>query len=225
MYQRLHWEAPLRLGTKVSGTSTTTTSSVNKVTDDAKRLAMEVLLHPFEFLGHHYAQLNMKGGTANRAKKALLDAKWVTEHVVAKRGGKPVLLEPLPSLAQAFNQRTPSWGKGGFLHAYMAHAIVGHLQKNSYTQIEKEKFYGSKAVDLKAVAPTGELIGIEVTVSFSNLVDNVQQDFLAQPNFNAIWVVCMDQAKVRQAKRTLSQAPALKSHMKQIQVFPITHYI
>ncbi len=195
------------------------------VSPDARRLAEDILAYPWDFLRVRYRRLDIRGGKAQRAKEELLDSGWVREHKIARRGGKPTLLEPLHSLATTLGQALPVTGKGGFLHAFAQHIVAARLKALNYTDIRKERFFGSKAVDVTATDLSGLDVGFEVAVSLSNLVDNIEKDYLCHPSFALITTVCMSASEVRQAKRMVAAAPALKLLSSKVRVEALAKWL
>jgi hypothetical protein len=227
----LPWQPAIALGAVERALSTIATGALPArvpagPSADAFQLAADVLAHPADSLQDRYNRLGLSGRPGQAGKTELVKNGWVKEHRIPRKRGRPcILLEPLQPLCNALHKPLPSWGKGGFVHAFMIATITRHFQKLGYTGITAEKFYGSKAVDLVATDRSGALIGAEATVSLTNLVDNLEKDFLVQPAFATITVVCVDRARVRQAKRAIAQAPGLKSYHPRIQVERIGVYL
>ena len=194
------------------------------VSVNARDLAYDVLSHPYDFLKPRYDRLHLSGGDAQKAKQELVDQGWVAEHAIPRHGKAPILLEPLAPLAAGLNRALPSFGKGGFTHAFVAHCAVVRLKKQNCKNIRQEVFYGSKPVDVVAIAPNGDLIGIEITCSLGNLVDNLEKDFLVNPRFSSITVICLSASDVRQAQRAIAAAPGLLSFRTRIVVKPVSQW-
>ena len=186
---------------------------------DAQTLAADILAHPWDFVTERYTRLKLSAGKGNAAKKQLLDQGWVREHAVPTGPGSPsTLLEPLPDLAQALEAQLPNSGKGGFLHAFVQQAVVKKLKTTGHTQVRTETAFGSKLVDVTAVDQSGQIIGVEVSVSLSNLVDNLAKDFFCQPAFARLIAVCVDSAKAREAKRLIKDSFELHPYQSRIVV-------
>ena len=189
-------------------------------------LARDVYLHPWDFLHARNRRLGIAGRVAQNSKEELVNAAWVKEHAIPRRGKPPILLEPLAPLWNGLQVQRPSWGaKGGFVHAFCQHTIAERLKQTGFKHIAIEKFFGSKSVDVVATAPTGELVGFEVAISFSNLVDNLSKDFWVQPNFARITTMCLSQQEVSQAKQMIVGAPVLQVFLSRLSVEPIAHWL
>jgi hypothetical protein len=148
----------------------------------------------------------------------LLDASWIREHRIPKRGQSPIVLEPLPALAAAVKRPLPSWGKGSYLHRFLQEAIAKRLKALGYTHIALEKSFGSKSVDVVGTHPTQGLEGFECAVSLGNVVDNLEKNFICQPNFARVTTICLSKSEERQVWRAIAQAPALQPHLTCIAV-------
>ena len=195
------------------------------ISNTACNLGSDVLTHPWDCLNVRYGRLNLSARVAQKAKEELVDHGLVREHPIAKQGMSPILLEPLAPLAAALGRTLPSWGKGGYLHAFIQHCAARWFKTLKYTNIRQEAFYGSKAVDVVAITPTGEIVGVEATVSLANLADNLEKDFLVCPRFSLITVICMSASDVRQAKRVIAAAPGLAAFTNRIEVDPLSHWL
>jgi hypothetical protein len=196
-----------------------------QLSNEALALAIDILANLWSFMNERYQRLGLTGGSANKVKRELIDRGWVREFSIPRHGGNPILLEPLPPLATGLHRSLPSYGKGGFLHAFMQHRIADELKRQGYTSIELEKFYGAKGVDLVGIAPNGDLVGFEVTVSKGNVVDNFVKDFIAQPRFVLITSVCLSSKDVKQVTYTLFSDPRLTPFHGRMNVLPIAHWL
>ena len=193
---------------------------------NAFRLAHDILDHPWDLANIRFARLGLAGAPQQQAKNELLALKWVRQHKIVPGTGRPgFLLEPLAPLALALNRPLPKRGKGGYVHAFMGSAVAEYFIANGYSSVQPETFYGSKAVDVTAIDSHGHLHGVEITVSQSNLVDNLEKDFLVQPQFTELFVVCPTAAEVNQAKRTIASAAGLVAHRSRIVVLPIARFL
>lgn len=153
----------------------------------ADQLAVDILAHPWDFVTARYKRLKLSAGKGNAAKKELLDRQWILEHPVPTGRGSPsILLEPLPELARTLKTPLPRYGKGGFLHAFVQQAVVKKLKKAGYARVRTEAAFGSKHVDVAATSPAGGLLGVEATISLTNLVDNLAKDMRKPTPFRAV---------------------------------------
>lgn len=192
----------------------------------ALALAWDVYTNPWDFLFSRNRRLAVSGRAAQNVKDELLYSGWVREHAIARRGNSPILLEALAPLWNGLQVQRPNWGaKGGFVHAFCQHTIAGRLKKTGFTHVAIEKFFGSKSVDVAAVASTGELVGFEVAISLSNLVNNLSKDFWAQPNFAHITTICLSQQEVSQAKQMIVRAPVLQPFRSRLGVEAIARWL
>lgn len=192
---------------------------------DAMRLAHDVLAYPWDFLSQRYARLGFSGRIAQRSKDELVDIGWIREHAVPMRGRAPKLLEPTPELAAALHASVPNWGKGRFLHAFICNCAVERWKCAGYSSIVREKFYGSKAVDVVGLNPAGDLEGVEAAISLTNVVDNLEKNFLVQPRFSLMTTICLSMSEVRQAARAITAAPGLAAFSARIRIEPIAHWL
>ena len=78
---------------------------------------------------------------------------------------------------------------------------------------------------MAGTTPAGALIGVEVTVSLTNVVDNLERDMAAQPNFAQLVVVVLHSAEQRQAQRAIRAAPGLASCLSRIRVVPAAQFL
>ena len=196
------------------------------ISNEAMSLALDVLSFPYEFMTARYHRLgNKKGRAANRLKQELLDQGWVREYSIPLRRGKAILLEPLAPLAAGLNRPLPRYGKGGFLHAFLQHTVAEKIKQTGFTSVQKEKFYGPKGVDLVGVSPSGNLYGFEITVSKSNVIENFEKDFAAQPRFAGITAVCLSAGEARVVLKRLKGAPSLKPFLSRIEALPVAHWL
>jgi len=207
------------------GTNAVSAKVPGQVSPGVQNLAHDILAYPWDFLSERYRRLGIAGRKAQTAKQELVDKGWVKEHKIPRRGGAPILLEPLQALTTALGQPPSSTGKGGFLHAFGQHAVVTRLKSLKHTGIKKEKFYGTKAVDVVATDPNGGVVGFEIAISLSNLVDNIEKDFLCQPAFALITTLCLSSAEVRQAQRMIAAAPAIKPYASRIRVETLARWL
>ena len=196
-----------------------------QVSSDRMNLAHDILAYPWDFLNERYKRLGLTGRKAQKAKEELLNNGWVKEHKVQKHGGHPILLEPLKPLADALGQSLPNTGKGGFLHAYAVHVVAERLKTQHYTNIKIEAYFGSKAVDLCSIDVQGNLVGFEIAVSLTNVVDNIEKDFLCQQAFSSVTTICMSVADVRKVKRMIAAAPALTPLSSKINIEPLSKWL
>jgi len=222
----LPWEAAVPLpvveqaiGAPAGGKGVAT--GPGSISPEAWRAAADMLQDPFVLLHERFQRMGLTGNAALSVKRELLRAGWAREHRIPRRGRPPVLLEPLIALAQAMGRPLPSWGKGGFVHAYVQYVVVTRLRSLGYSAVQTERFFGSKAVDAVGLSPTGNLEGVEVSISLANIVDNLEKDFAAQPAFASILAVCLSASDVRQAQRAIAKAPALKAYQTRIRVEPV----
>jgi len=193
---------------------------------DADRLAADILAHPWDFVTARYTRLRLSGGKGNAAKGELLDRGWICEHQVATGPGSPsVLLEPLPDLVRALKATLPRYGKGKFLHAFVQQAVMKKLKTTGYTQVRTEAAYGSKLVDVVAIDPSGKLVGVEITISTSNLTDNLAKDFMCQPNFVRLVVVCKSSSVEYEAKRLIRASVELQPYRSRIDVETVAKWL
>lgn len=191
----------------------------------ARDLALDILSYPWDFLHVRYKRLNASGRPGQQAKNELVTLGLVKEHAIPRKGRPPILLEPLPALAAATGQPLPNWGKGGYLHAFVIHAVMTKLNAMNYANIKTEAFFGSKAIDLVATDPSGNLIGVEVSITLTNLLDNAEKNFLVQPRLARLLIVCIGLAEVRQAERAITFAPGLKQYLPRIQVEAVAKWL
>ena len=193
---------------------------------DAKKLAEDILVHPWDFVTARYTRLNLSAGKGNAAKKELLGRGWVRERPVPTGPGSPsILLEPLPALAKALKTRLPSCGKGGFLHAFVQQAVVKKLKATGHTQVGTETAFGSKLVDVTSMDPSGQLVGIEVSIHLTNLVDNLAKDFKCRPQFGCLVVICIDSCKARSAKRLIKASVELQPYQSKVVVETVAKWL
>ena len=226
----LPWKAAVPLDVVERAVTTVSAGAVParlpmQVSQAAHALAADVLAQPWDFLNARYVRLGISGRPGQQAKNELVALGWVKEHMIPRRGRPPILLEPLPALANATRKSLPSWGKGGFLHAFVAQTVMEKFRLAHYTGIQKEKFYGSKSIDIVATDSAGNLVGVEVSISLTNLIDNFEKDFLVQPQLYTVIAVCFDSKSVRQAQRAITFAPGLKPFLSRIQVEPIAKWL
>ncbi|NUM55766.1 MAG: ATP-binding protein [Candidatus Hydrogenedentes bacterium] len=196
-----------------------------RVSVRARALAQDVLTHPWDLLAVRNARLKHKGGTATRVKNELIRLGWVKEHEIPQRGMANIALEPTPLLAAALGGRLPSFGKGGFLHAFVQELVVRKLTSQSYMHVRKERFYGSKAVDVVGQDPTGGWIAVEVSISLTNVVDNAEKDFIVKTDWARLHVVCLDVPRRNQAERAIRAAPGLGRHLSRIRFETAAMYL
>jgi hypothetical protein len=194
------------------------------VSQSAYNLADDILNYPWDTLSDRYIRLRIAGGAAQNAKDELLRLGWVREHSIPKQHRPPKLLEPLPPMCTALGRPMPSWSKGGFLHAFVSQAVVKSLRARGFSSIETEKFYGSKAVDIVALDTWGQLVGIEVTISLTNILDNLEKDLMVA-SFSSLIVVTLDKNTLQQASRLIIQAPGLKSFLPRIRVETVAMHL
>jgi hypothetical protein len=193
---------------------------------DAKKLAMDILAHPWDFVTERYTRLGFSGEKSKNAKQELLDAGWVREHTVPTGPGSPsTLLEPLPALIHALKTPLPNWGKGGFLHAFVQQAVVRKLKTSGHMQVRTEAAYGSKLVDVTSMDPSGRPMGVEVSVHLTNLTDNLAKDFSNCPAFARVVAVCIDASKVREAKRLIKASVELQPYQSRIVVETVAKWL
>lgn len=221
---RLHWSPTVPLSDMLGSQGAVPAKGPKSASPDAYALASDILTSPWDFVSERYGRLNMMGGAGDRCKREIVDLKWARPHRLPIQG-RPLLLEPLPALAKALHRTLPRYGRGGFLSAYLTHITEKRLKATAHTDITREKYYGSKAVDVVALDSAGELIGVEVTVSLRNLVDNLEKDFSNQPHFKRITVLCLSQNDARQAKRAIASAPGLKQWGKRIDVATVGQWL
>ena len=191
----------------------------------ALQLALDIAANPYELFHVRYKRLGWDQHQAWNAKQELLARGWVREHTIPKVGRPPVALEPLPALFAALHLHMPNWGKGSFLHAFIAERVALQFRSQHFTGVQREKFFGTKAVDVVGATPAGALIGVEVTVSLTNVVDNLERDIAAQPNFAELVVVVLHSAEQRQVQRAIRAAPGLASCLSRIRVEPAAKFL
>lgn len=206
------------------GTGAAPARMPGQISQTAKALASDVLDHPWDFLNVRYARLGLGGGSAQRSKDELLALRWVREWSVPIKGRAPILLEPLPTLAAALQRSIPSYGKGGFMHAFGIEEVMSSMRARGYRDLRKECFFGSKAIDVVGVDPTGGLVGVEVTLSLTNACDNAEKDFMVA-SLASLVMVCLSQSDVRQVKRALNAAPGLQAFLPRITVETLAQWI
>ena len=191
----------------------------------ALQLALDIAGNPYELFHARYKRLGWDQHQAWNAKQELLALGWVREHAIPKQGRPPVVLEPLPILFAGLQLPALNWGKGSFLHAFIAERVALQFRSQHFTGVQREKFFGTKAVDVAGTTPAGALIGVEVTVSLTNVVDNLERDMAAQPNFAQLVVVVLHSAEQRQAQRAIRAAPGLASCLSRIRVVPAAQFL
>ena len=191
----------------------------------ALQLALDIAGNPYELFHARYKRLGWDQHQAWNAKQELLALGWVREHAIPKQGRPPVVLEPLPILFAGLQLPALNWGKGSFLHAFIAERVALQFRSQHFTGVQREKFFGTKAVDVAGTTPAGALIGVEVTVSLTNVVDNLERDMAAQPNFAELVVVVLHSAEQRQAQRAIRAAPGLASCLSRIRVVPAAQFL
>ncbi|MBN4046786.1 DUF853 family protein [bacterium AH-315-P07] len=196
-----------------------------QLSNNALALAIDVIAYPQSIMTDRYRRLNVSGRAATNIKQELVDQGWVRQFSIQKRGGHPILLEPLTPLAIGLNRSLPSYGKGGFLHWFMQKTVADKLKILGYTYIEFEKFYGAKGVDLVATTPNGDLVGFEITVSTGNVESNFVKDFAVQPRFSMITAVCVSSAGASKVRNTLRASSALKGYLSRMETLPISHWL
>ena len=195
------------------------------LSNTALALAIDVLAYPWSFMTDRYFRLGIQGRTANGSKQELIDRAWVRQFTIPRKGGNPILLEPLTPLANGLNRPLPSYGKGGYLHAFLQHTVANKLKSQGYTSIELEKFYGAKGVDLVAIAPNGDLVGFEMTISKGNVESNFVKDFAVQPRFTIITAVCITAKDATSVRNTLWASSALKKYHKRMIVDTVSRWL
>jgi len=142
----LTWQPAIPLHQMESVLQTRTTTPVKKsedlLSDDARRLALDILATPFAFLNERYTRLELSGSRAQKAKNDLLDKGYVKAHrIPQKRGRPPILLEATRTLSEAFQQPLPRTGQGGFLHAFGIHVAKRKLKEWHCTDIQTERYF------------------------------------------------------------------------------------
>ncbi len=170
-------------------------------------------------------RMNCRGGTAQRTKDELIQLGWVKEHAIPRHGMAPIVLEPTPLMAAAVGRPLPSFGKGGFLHAFVQELIARRLTVQRDAHVQKERFYGSKAVDVVAQDTSGGWVAVEVTISLTNVVDNVEKDFLVKPDWLRLHVVCLDVPRMNQAQRAIALAPGVRPFLTRIRTETVAAYL
>lgn len=114
----------------------------------------------------------------------------------------PVLMEK--ALAYLNIDNVP--GKGSFEHALYQHLVFEKITKNGYTaKIEGRMKCSNKLIDVLAVPPDRKLVvAFEITLSFSNLRNNIVLDFNA--GASEVVIVCRTKEGMSKAKGIIAGA-------------------
>ena len=111
-------------------------------------------------------------------------------------------------------------GKGSFEHALYQHLIKQHLVKQGIKAEVEAKIRGKKACDVLAENKDKSVIAYEVTLSFENLISNVQKDLEA--GASEVFIVTRDSKDFRKAEENVYQVSTLQK--KKISFLIIDHF-
>lgn len=142
----------------------------------------------------------------NKAVEWLIDNEYVRIEKYrtskAKKSNYPVLLEK--ALAYLNVDNLP--GKGSFLHSLYQNLVFEKITKNGYTAKIEGRMKGSnKLIDVLAVPPDRKLVvAFEITLSFSNLRNNIVLDFNA--GASEVVIVCRTKEGMSKAKGIIAGA-------------------
>jgi Helicase HerA, central domain len=102
----------------------------------------------------------------------------------------------------------PIPGKGEFEHKLYQHLICQKLKKDGYdAKIEGRIKNSSKSIDVLAETNNAGFIAYEVTLSFDNIIDNIQDDLSA--GSSRVVIVARDKSDLRKAENKIKSNPSM----------------
>lgn len=157
------------------------------LTYDQDRFLKDVCSHPFIPTTQRYARLGLTTNKGKKVKDSLIHDDWVAEqHVQVKARGKPsLMLKPTRKTREHYGLPAPK-GRGSFEHRFWCHSISEWYSARGY-QTRVEAFVNNKLVDVTA-RKGEERVAVEVTLSISNIEDNIRKDLEA--GFHTVIIAC-----------------------------------
>jgi len=160
-----------------------------------------LLANPFL---NYSALIKTTGLSKDKVKDA---AKWlkkngfVQEHEIPL-GGKPgIYFEILPDALELLGGKAPA-GRGGFQHKFYCHKIKDYFVAHGLDVYLEGCLQGMRgAFDLLAGKKDHRWFGVEVTLNFKNLVDNVRDGL--KSSVDRIIIVTEKKKEEERAKRTI----------------------
>lgn len=161
---------------------------------------------------------------SNKALKWLVQNKYVRieKHRVSKTKMSmyPVLMEK--ALAYLNIENIP--GKGSFEHTLYQDIVSEKIRKDGYSAKVEDRMKGnSKMIDVLGVSPDRKLfVAFEITLSFSNLRNNIVLDFNA--GVSEVVIVCRTKEDMNKAKGIIAGAGFPEHISQQIRCETIDAY-
>jgi len=177
-------------------------------TDRARRLFMDVLNHPWSYVGHRAERPAVSVSDTDTARKELELQGYVKAHEVhtGTRGGRPVLLEPTDKAYEELELGRPSGqGKGGFVHQFWQQTISEYYERLG-ARAHVETMVAGKAVDVLVTESDGTRTAVEIQLSDKNTTDNIEKD-LATGAINRVIVAFGEKKLIDATTKALKTMP------------------
>ena len=173
-------------------------------------IAKHLIKSPFLKFSDIATDLNLTKGRVSKARQWLVNNGFVTlEAVQLNRRGKPGEYLALTKEACGLLKGNPPAGRGSFEHKCFCNAVKEyHEEKGFGTRLEARVEGMEGASDLLAWKKGEGMFGIEITLSFSNLVHNIQDGLKSTVKY--IIVVCRNKEDTEKARKiAVTHIPSL----------------
>lgn len=158
----------------------------------------------------------------------LIEAKFITEIKIQVSRTRASTFYPLEEKAYSYLNIKPRQGHGSFRHQLFQHIVNIQLRSEGYkTQVEGRFKKDGKAIDIKAISPTGDREAYEVCLDLDkssgrqSIIDNIVSDFRDGAQ-TVVVITANDQEDL--AKKTILTQLAMEPNEQGLYVMPIWKY-
>ncbi|MFH1226899.1 MAG: hypothetical protein V1701_03215 [Planctomycetota bacterium] len=181
-------------GTETLSLSVAHSNGSGGLSENEASFLKEVCEHPWDAAVQHYKRLPFSTSRAVKIKNWLIQQCLIQpyEDILGsgKKGRARLYFEPTQSAFKILGLEKTSWGRGGYSHALYLR-LIGHWLKQKGYEVQYEKKYGNKFVDLVAMnANDGTSLAVEFELSTKHWKENLIGCLAAE--FSAIWIVGPD---------------------------------
>ncbi len=178
---------------------------VNHLSEHERTLLEASFEH--EFL--KYSDLIQKAGLnttqAQKAKASLIDEGLIEPKKIKIRpggGAAALYLTPTEKAYKVLGRKKPQAGNTSFEHRLFAHTVAEYYERKGYTTRLEHKLANGHPVDVFA-EKDGQVILVEVTLSFSNLSQNISL-CRGEGTDNPLVIVAKDKKALRKCRSIVS---------------------
>ncbi len=187
---------------KAEATGETGQQAIPKSEHEANAWAILTLLfqNPFLKWNEILLETHLTDAKASKARAWLEQNNMAVARSVKIIGRPGLYLEIMAWVYENYRKKPPQ-GQGGFEHSCLCHYLKSWLIDRGYKvwlEAQVSGMTGRLDVFAWVEGSKAEMYGFEVTLSFSNLLDNIRDGL--RSSLKRLYIVCRDQAETNKAR-------------------------